>query len=474
MPSLPLRDSILALLREGKSMGISALAASLPPEATKYQIEWALRALRAEGLVELQGTKRGSKYVLAAQAGMPPSPSAPTADLAAMVVAQASGRATLGHIGYGAEAQAAAAKIRVSFEQRAKAPFDPEFLERYIPGESYYLPAEIREELRRLGQTGETAQPAGTHARRVIQQLTLDLAWNSSRLEGNTYSLLETAALLENAERATERTPEETQMILNHKEAIAFLVDQADSAEPGRLVTWTGLTNLHGILMDNLLPAENCGAIRHMPVEIGKSRFLPAQAPQVLEEQLRLIIEKVNAIPDAYEQAFFLLVHIPYLQAFRDGNKRLGRMSVNIPFIAANLCPMGFIGIDRDSLLEAHLSVYEFQDVSILREVFVWSYRESSRRYTAIREDQGAPDAFRMRHFSELREAVTEVVLGGLHGSHASAAIAGRAKSLPVEDQERFRNLVETEVMALHEGNIARFRLALDQFTKWKGHPTQS
>jgi Fic family protein len=161
----------------------------------------------------------------------------------------------------------------------------------------------------------------------------VDLSWNASRLEGNTYSLLDTERLLELGEAAEGKDAFEAQMILNHKAAIELLVEQAAEVGFNRYT----ILHLHALLSDNLLPdPQACGRLRAMPVGIAQTVYHPLAVPQLIEECFQHMLDTAAAIADPFEQAFFVMVHVPYLQPFEDANKRVSRLAAHIPLIRHN------------------------------------------------------------------------------------------------------------------------------------------
>jgi Fic family protein len=156
--------------------------------------------------------------------------------------------------------------------------------------------------------------------------LLIDLSWNSSRLEGNTYSRLDTERLLA-GEPVDGKAVHERQMILNHKQAIEWLVTESSSYQ----ITPYVLRSLHAMLAENLLPNHDAGRERTTSVSILGSTFHPLEVPQQIEECLRQIAHTTALIADPFEESFFLLVHVPYLQPFIDVNKRTARLAANIP-----------------------------------------------------------------------------------------------------------------------------------------------
>lgn len=338
-----------------------------------------------------------------------------------------------------------------------------EFLEAYVPNKLAYLPPVVTSHLHELGRTPAGERPAGTYARDVFDRLLIDLSWSSSRLEGNTYSLLDTTELIERGTAAPGKDAKETQMILNHKAAIELLVDSAEDVDVNRYT----ITNLHALLADNLLehPRE-AGRLRETPVAIAGSSYIPTAVPQLVEEMFSRLLDTAVAIVDPFEQAFFLLVHVPYLQPFIDVNKRTSRLASNIPLIKRNLVPLSFIDVPERTYVDGLIGIYELNRVELLRDVFVWAYERSVRRYKTVRDSLPEPDPFRLKYRAELTEAVGQAVRQ--RAPVTKAAITKLTKRLIAgKDATKFVDLVLAELRGLHEGNIARFRLRPSEFRQW-------
>ena len=255
-------------------------------------------------------------------------------------------------------------------------------------------------------------------------------------------------------------------MILNHKDAIEILVDGAGEIGFDRYT----ILNLHAALADNLLDDPGAaGRLRHIGVGIGGSVFHPLALPQLVEECFDLILAKASAIEDPFEQAFFAMVQLPYLQPFDDVNKRVSRLAANIPLIKANLAPLSFEDVRGDLYTEAMLGVYELNRVELLRDVFVWAYRRSARRYAAVRQSLGEPDPFRMRHRAALRALVAAVVRGRMDKRQTVAHVGAWAEEhIEEADRARFRDVAERELLNLHDGNFARYRISPAEFAAWQ------
>ncbi len=328
-----------------------------------------------------------------------------------------------------------------------------------------YLDDTTRKHLHQIGRAHQENIPAGTMARQVMGRLLIDLSWASSYLEGNTYSLLETERLISFGQAAEGKDALETQMILNHKQAIEFLVESGDDIGFNRY----SILNLHAILSDNLLPnPEACGRLRQIAVGIGGSVYSPLSTPQLLDEYFQIALDTAVAINDPFEQSFFALVHLSYLQPFEDVNKRVARLAANIPLVKHNLCPLSFIDVPNKSYVEGILGVYEQNRIELLRDIFVWGYERSVKRYLSTREELGEPDPFRMKYRTLLTEIIREVVIRSV-GPAEDMVAAWAAERLPESDRSQFMSLVDAELRGLHEGNIARFRLRPKEFAAWQG-----
>jgi Fic family protein len=159
----------------------------------------------------------------------------------------------------------------------------------------------MRAQLLEAGKRFDHKVAAGTYAKNISQKLLIDLSYNSSRLEGNTYSKLDTQRLLEQGLSAEGKVHEETVMIMNHKEAIGFLIENAEEIA---LNAFT-IRNIHALLSQDLLAnAAACGNVRRIEVTIGKSAYLPLNNPHQLEEYLALLLRKAAQINDPFEQSF--------------------------------------------------------------------------------------------------------------------------------------------------------------------------
>ncbi len=450
-------DAIVAVIRSnGGGVGAEGIQAGLTVQLPPRTLQRRLKELEDQGRISSRGAKRGKRYFYRDDE---------TGAVRENPTAYRSPDVAEEEISLSAAALEIRCLIRVPRVDRKPVGYNSAFLESYIPNETAYLPAAMRVELARIGQVGLSDLPAGTYLRKVLDRLLIDLSWNSSRLEGNTYSRLETERLLAVGESAEGRGTRETQMILNHKGAIEMLAEQAGEIGFNRYT----ICNLHALLSDNLLSdSAACGRLRDRAVGISGTVYHPLEVPQQVELYFQMILDKAEAIRDPYEQAFFAMVHLPYLQPFEDVNKRVSRLAANIPLVKFNLCPLSFVDVPKDDYINALIGIYELNRVDYLREVFDWACRRSAARYSAVLQSLGDPDPFRLRYRDQVAAFVRSVVAAGWDKSTASRWIAREAgEKVPEHVRARFVEVVELELSSLHEGNIARYRLRPGEFRLW-------
>ncbi|WP_119274951.1 Fic family protein [Taklimakanibacter deserti] len=427
------------------------LAAALPRRTLQHR----LKALVDDNRLVMEGKGRWARYRLpqAKEATVEIAAKAEARFEAEVLTLSKAGREIRDYV-----RQAPAARKPVGYHRV--------FLDSYRPNESFYLSAAERAHLREVGTPRIAEQPAGTYAKRILNRLLIDLSWNSSRLEGNTYSLLDTRRLIELGEETEGKSRLEAQMILNHKDAIEFLVGAAEEIGFNRYT----VLNLHALLANNLLADPDApGRLRYIGVGIERSVFHPLEAPQLIEECFDQILKTASAIGDPFEQAFFVMVQLPYLQPFDDVNKRVSRLAANIPFIKGNLSPLSFQDVARELYADAVLGVYEMTRTELLRDVFIWAYERSAARYAAVRQSLGEPDPFRLRHRMALREIVGSVVRGRMNKKQASAHLRTWTREhIEAEERERFQEMAENELLGLHEGNFARYQIRPSEFAAWR------
>ena len=351
-------------------------------------------------------------------------------------------------------------------EARKPVGYQRELLTAYRPNDTHYLPEPLRRRLRMLGQPAAADSepaPAGTFGRAVLNRLLIDLSWASSHMEGNTYTWLDTRELIERGDAAEGKAAIETQMILNHKAAIEMLIDNADIADFNRYT----VLNLHSALAENLLPnPADEGRIRRHRVEVGKSLYRPPTVPAQIEEHFDVLLDKAGQIADPFEQSFFAMVHVPYLQPFADVNKRTSRLLANLPLLRANLCPLTFLDVPEPAYTRGVLGVYELTRTELLRDLYVWAYERSAQEYLAMKQNLGDPDPMRLAYREFIKNAVHGVVT--TLPPDTLAWIEARLDQVRAEHRALVRTHVVDDLRRLHEGVLARYGLRLPDYERWR------
>jgi len=446
----------------------AAVAARFGERLTTRQIAYRLQQAGAS-TVEATGERRGRRYRLRrdriegtaeAASGVPVgaiarAPAPTGADASAPNV----------EVALSPEATALRDAIRRPIGARTPVGYDRDWLFDYQPGTSWYLPATLRAHLRGIGTPPGGEPPVGTFARNILTYLTVDLAWASSHLEGNTYSLLDTRNLLEFGLEAEGKDADEATMILNHKRAIDLLVRE----EPPLAVDEFSIRSLHGALSEGLMDhPDQEGRLREGLVGIGHSVYQPTGIPQVIAECFTRLLATAARIPDPLEASFFLLVHLPYLQPFHDVNKRTSRLAANIPLVTGNLCPLSFVDVPRDTYVEGLLSVYELRKVDLLRDVFAWAYERSCARYLVIRDAVPRPDRLRLRYRNQLDEIVGDVVRNGIAPQRSVLRRWAIDHAIPEPDRGDFTEKALELLLALNDASAARLWIRPAQFNAWR------
>lgn len=445
--------------RHSVGVAAGALVRSFTQDASPRTLKRLIQRLRRDKRISVSGKGRNTRY-------LPPVITGTANIIESPDKAQATGEVYVPMSNDGAILRD---WMRRPITQRRPVGYDRSLLEDYRPNETFYLSdANQRARLHETGRTRFEQRSAGTCARDILNRLLIDLSWASSRLEGNTYTRLDALNLIQHNREAEGKDRFETQMILNHKRAIEFLIEQAEDIGFNMFT----FMNLHALLSENLLadPAAS-GKLRERVIEISGTVYRPLGVPQQIDELFRTILQKAAAIRDPFEQALFVMVHVPYLQPFEDVNKRVSRLAANIPLIRNNLCRLSFVDMPERAYVEGTLAVYERGRVDLLRDVFVWAYERSCDQFKAVAGTMPAPDPFRLKYRAELAEAISEIVRSGA-GSDAAAVQPLAASLVPAEDHSRFVDLVLGELRHLHEGNIARYRLRLTEFREWKARRT--
>lgn len=206
--------------------------------------------------------------------------------------------------------------------------------------------------------------PADTLSPRDLEHLTIELSWKSSALEGNTYSLLDTQLLLTEGMKPANRTEFETQMIMNHKDTIVFIMENRTLF--AKTISFATVEELHRIVGRNLGIASG---VRKKRVHISASNYTPPQTPAKIRESADRILSLISKQQSPYIKALLAFSLVPYLQIFEDGNKRTGRMLANAILISSVNRGFSLRRIDARDLALAYLAFYEFNSMHALAKI---------------------------------------------------------------------------------------------------------
>lgn len=211
--------------------------------------------------------------------------------------------------------------------------------------------------------------------KKEYERLAIDLSWKSSQIEGNTYSLLETERLLREKETAAGKTKEEAIMLLNHKDALDFIIENPNYLNP---LAVSKIEDIHSILTKELAVERN---LRKRRVGISGTNYRPLDNEFQILEALQCSCEVINSKISVFEKALLALVLISYIQPFMDGNKRTARIISNAILMNEKHCPLSFRTVDSVDYKKAMLLFYEQNNISIFKAIFMNQFEFAVNTY---------------------------------------------------------------------------------------------
>ncbi len=211
--------------------------------------------------------------------------------------------------------------------------------------------------------------------RKEIERLNIDFSWKSSKIEGNTYSLLETEQLIKNNQEATGHSREEAIMIINHKKALDYIGSNKNDFQS---VSVSKIENIHSLLVDGLNVTKN---LRKTLVGITGTKYKPLDNEFQIIEALEKTCKLVNETKDAFEKAVVLMLLIAYIQPFVDGNKRTSRLGGHAILQSFDSCPLSYRSMDEVEYKKAILLFYEQNNISYFKELFLKQFEFAVENY---------------------------------------------------------------------------------------------
>jgi Fic family protein len=337
---------VLEIIRENPSLSSKDIHELLEPKVAYATVKRILTKLISDSLILPAGRGRGTKYIIS-----------PAYELVYPI------------------------DVKVYFEKEID---DREIKNRFnlelISGVLNKVKLFTEKELEQLAKLHEKHQENISRLTNVeytkeLERLAIDLSWKSSQIEGNTYSLLETERLLKERETAGGKSKEEAIMLLNHKEALDFIIANPIYIEP---LTISRIEDIHSILTSELGVDRN---IRNRRVGISGTNYRPLDNEFQIKEALENMCELINNREDVFEKALLLLVLLSYIQAFGDGNKRTARILSNAILIGKKYCPISFRTIDSVDYKKAMLIFYEQNNISAFKKIFIEQYEFAVNTY---------------------------------------------------------------------------------------------
>ena len=261
-------------------------------------------------------------------------------------------------------------------ERMVQTSFNFDLIREQMPGVSLFS-SEERVHLRNLQRIfrQHIAEMTPNEYNKEMERLGIDLSWKSSQIEGNTYSLLETERLLRESKTANGKTQEEATMLLNHKFALRFILDNPDYLQE---LTVRHIEDIHSLLTKGLSVDKG---IRHRRVGITGTNYHPLDNEFQIREAMHDTCDLINSKEDVFEKALLALVLLSYIQAFSDGNKRTARITSNAILIANGYCPLSFRSVDSIDYKKAMLIFYEQNNLYAFKQIFIEQFEFAVREY---------------------------------------------------------------------------------------------
>jgi len=208
-----------------------------------------------------------------------------------------------------------------------------------------------------------------------LERFVIELSWKSSKIEGNTYTLLDTEKLLRDGVEASGHSKEEAIMILNHKKVFQYVLKHGKLY---RNVTIHLIEDIHRILVQELGVSYG---LRKKQVGITGSSYRPLSVPSQIKEGIQDVCATIEKMKSPYSKAFIALLGISYIQPFEDGNKRTARLLANAILISYNCAPLSYRSVDEILYKESTLVFYEKNSIIPMRDIFIKQYLFACEQY---------------------------------------------------------------------------------------------
>jgi len=222
-----------------------------------------------------------------------------------------------------------------------------------------------------------TQNTSETLHKKELERFVIELSWKSSRIEGNTYTLLDTELLIREGIKSEKNTDDEATMILNHKKAFDYILENRENFKEG--LSLSKITEVHKILVKDLNISSEARAGR---VGITGSNYLPLDNSYQIIEAVENLCKKIETLELPYDKALLALVGLSYIQTFEDGNKRIARFITNAILLAYGYAPLSYRSVDEEHYREAMLVFYETQSILAVKDIFIGQHLFSTKNYS--------------------------------------------------------------------------------------------
>lgn len=351
---------------------------------------------------------------------------------------------------------------------KKRAEYDIAVLQDYVPNKTFYLSQQQRNRLHERCRAGSFNGKDPAQGQ-LMRRFMADLSHHSALLEGVRANYIDTIQLLENNIQSRHLSEEDAIILRNHYNAARLLVMASGFPPDPRdfRVCETDICQVHAVVSDGLLrDRRDQGRLRHVPVEIQRSSYIPLGIPDQIHAAFRLLVDKAREIEDPYEQSFFLAVHIPYLQPFVDCNKRTARVACNIPLLNKGVLPISWCEVSLRDYHDALLCVYESQSFFGMAQIFTEAYLRGVERFEA-EQTQRRPSRLEVTYAREIEQVIRRRVL---------EADTAYEPNIAPQDWGYVRGYIDSVLQSALENDmvLAPYGIRHEEWRRWREQVVQS
>lgn len=348
---------------------------------------------------------------------------------------------------------------------RAPLAFDPFRIASYVPNATRWMPEPLRDRMERASEGARGQLDASTYSRQIAERFMVNLSWASSHLEGNTYDFLDTEMLIRYGTEADGHDRSEVLMLLNHKRAIGRLLEGVGHGLPDEREAH----RLHALMMNGLMDPGDIGRIRNHSVRISTSSYRPSTDPAELSSQQALIMTRAREVDDPFEASFFLLTATSYLQAFGDGNKRMGRLLANAPLLEAGMPPLSFVDIDANGYILGLIDFYETASTELLAEAIAENYALTAPHFQAAYSTQRVPRQIEINEGQRIAGCIQGIVNDGAALADVEGRVATTFEDLDEETRGDLCDVIRERLKGFNPAQAVIYGLTDEQVAAWIG-----